>query len=241
MENHNKIAGKCILITGANRGIGRALVEEALKRGAKRVYAGTRVPFTHPDQRVTHMIIDITSKEQIREAVQKVGVLDMLINNAGISLFDDLSDRTKIEGQLAVNLFGPYDMIQAFLPLLVRSQGAIVNNLSLLALAPLPLVAAYSISKAAAFSLTQSLRAYLAASGVKVHAVLTGPIDTDMNRGLNIPVPMASVESAAQCIFDGVENMEEDIFPDPLSKSIKEGWRSGVVKAFEKENARYVE
>lgn len=237
MENHSKITDKCVLITGANRGIGRALIEEALKRGAKRVYAGTRVPFIHPDQRVISLIIDITSKEQIREAAEKVGALDILINNAGVSLFDDLSDRSKIEEQLAVNLFGPYEMIRAFLPLLLCSKGAIVNNLSLLSLAPLPLVASYSISKAAAFSLTQSFRAYLTARGVRVHAVLTGPIDTDMNRGLDIPVPMASAESAAQGIFDGVENMEEDIFPDPLSKSIGEGWRSGVVKAFEKENA----
>src|SRR5207253_2594231 len=99
------IENKVVLITGANRGIGRALVEEALKRGAKRVYAATRVPFSHPDQRVTSLILDITNTEQILEAVEKVGSLDILINNAGMSLYDDLSDRTKIERQLAVNFF----------------------------------------------------------------------------------------------------------------------------------------
>jgi NAD(P)-dependent dehydrogenase (short-subunit alcohol dehydrogenase family) len=202
------------------------------------VYAATRVPFSHPDQRVTSLILDITNAEQIREAVEKVGSLDILINNAGISLFDDLGDRTKIERQLAVNLFGPYDMIQAFLPLLVRSRGAIVNNLSLAALAPLPPIASYSISKAAAFSLTQSLRAYLAARGVSVHAVLTGPVDTDMTRGFDIP--KTSTASAAQGIFDGVENMEEDIFPDPVSKSLADSWANGAVKAFEKQNAAFV-
>jgi len=238
MENHIKIAGKVLLITGANRGIGRALVEEALRRGAKRVYAGTRVPFSHPDQRVTPLILDITNTAQIQEAVEKVGSLDILINNAGVSLYDDLSDRTKIERQLAVNLFGPYDMIQAFLPLLLRSRGAIVNNLSLAALAPLPPIASYSISKAAAFSLTQSLRAYLAARGVSVHAILTGPVDTDMNRGFDIP--KVSTASAAQGIFDGVENMEEDIFPDPMSKSLADSWHNGAVKALEKQNATFV-
>ncbi len=105
-----------------------------------------------------------------------------------------------------MNLFGTYRVIQGFLPMLTRSRGAIVNNLSLLALAPLPLVPAYSVSKAAAFSMTQSLRALLAGRGVRVHAVLTGPTDTDMTRGLGIP--KASPESVARAIFDAVEHGE---------------------------------
>ena len=122
--------------------------------------------------------------------------LDILINNAGISLFDDLSDRAALERHLAVNLFGTYAVTQAFLPLLTRSRGAIVNNVSLMALAPFPLTPAYAISKAAAFNLTQSLRALLAPRGVRVHAVLTGPTDTDMTRGFDIP--KASPESVAR-------------------------------------------
>jgi len=128
---------------------------------------------------------------------------------------------------------------QAFLPLLARSRGAVVNNLSLNALAPLPLIPAYSISKAAAFSLAQSLRALLAGEGVRVHAVLTGPTDTDMNRGFDIP--KASAESVARAIFDGVENDEEDIFPDPMSASMADSWRSGAAKAFERQMAASVE
>ncbi len=130
-------------------------------------------------------------------------------------------------------------MTQAFLPLLARSRGAVVNNLSLNALAPLPLIPAYSISKAAAFSLAQSLRALLAGEGVRVHAVLTGPTDTDMNRGFDIP--KASAESVARAIFDGVENDEEDIFPDPMSASMADSWRSGAAKAFERQMAASVE
>ena len=122
-----------------------------------------------------------------------------------------------LEQHLAVNLFGTYGVTQAFLPLLTRSQGAIVNNVSMMAFAPLPLTPAYAISKAAAFNLTQSLRALLARRGVRVHAVLTGPTDTDMTRGFEIP--KASPESVARAIFDGVENEEEDIFPDPVSAS----------------------
>jgi NAD(P)-dependent dehydrogenase (short-subunit alcohol dehydrogenase family) len=93
-----KIAGSTVLVSGANRGLGRALVEEALRRGAKRVYAGVRQPFVHADKRVTPVTLDVTSSAQIRAAVEKVGALDILINNAGISLQNDVSDRAMLEG-----------------------------------------------------------------------------------------------------------------------------------------------
>ena len=227
-----------VLVTGANRGIGRALVEEALRRGAQRVYAGTRQPLDHPDPRVTPLTLDVTSVTQIQAAASAVQSLDVLINNAGIALFDDLSEPAALERQLAVNLFGTYAVTRAFLPLLARSRGTIVNNVSTMALAPLPLTPGYAISKAAAFSLTQSLRALLAGQGVRVQAVLTGPTDTDMTRGFDIP--KASAESVARAIWDGVESGEDDIFPDPASQSLAESWRSGAVKALERENAAFV-
>jgi NAD(P)-dependent dehydrogenase (short-subunit alcohol dehydrogenase family) len=186
------IADKTVLATGANRGIGQALVEEALSRGARRVYAG-------------------------------------------IWLYNDLSDRAMLEEHLAVNFYGTWGVTQAFLPLLTRSKGTIVNNVSLMALAALPLTPAYSISKAAAFSLTQSLRALLAVRGVRVHAVMTGPVDTDMTAGFDIP--KASAASVARAIFDGVEAGEEDIFPDPMSALLAGGWRSGAAKVLERQNA----
>src|ERR1700685_1163848 len=228
------IANKTVLITGANRGIGRALVEEALRRGAKRVYAGTRQPFAHSNVRVTPLTLDVTNTAQIQDAVENVEALDVLINNAGIALYDDLSDRAALEQSLAVNLFGPWGVTQAFLPLLTESRGAIVNNVSTMALAPLPLTPAYAVSKAAAFSLTQSLRALLAGRGISVHAVLTGPTDTDMTRGFEIA--KATPESVARAILDGVEAAEEDIFPDPMSASLADSWRGGAVKAFERES-----
>ena len=232
------IADKAVLVTGANRGIGQALVEEALKRGAKRVYAGTRHPWAHRDGRVTPLTLDVTNAAQIQAAVERVDSLDILINNAGLALFDDLGDRAALEQHLAVNLYGTYGVTQAFLPFLTRSQGAIVNVLSLAALAAVPVLPAYSISKAAAFSLSQSLRALLAGRGVKVHVVLPGPVDTDMSRGLDIP--KASPESVARAICDGVEREEEEIFPDPMSASMSESWRSGAAKAFERQNAALV-
>src|ERR1700734_1125033 len=232
------IAEKAVLVTGANRGIGQALVTEALSRGAARVYAGTRQPLTHPDGRVVPLTLDITNPAQIRAAAGNIESLDILVNNAGIALYDDLSDRGALEQHLAVNLFGTYGVTQAFLPLLTRSRGAIVNNVSTMAVAPFPFTPAYAISKAAAFNLTQSLRALLAARGISVHAVLTGPTDTDMTRGFDIP--KASPESAARAIFDGVESGEEDIFPDAMSQSIAASWRTGAIKAMERDNAALV-
>ena len=232
------IADKTVLITGANRGIGRALLDEALRRGAKRVYAATRSPWQHPDQRVTSLTLDVTNAAEIERAAGQVETLDVLINNAGIALYDDLTNLDVIEQHFAVNLFGMLKVTRAFLPVLKHSKGAIVNNLSLVALAPLPVVPSYSISKAAAFNLTQSLRALLAGQGVTVHAVILGPVDTDMNRGFNIP--KASPESAAAGIFDGLERGEDETFPDPASKSIAEGWRTGVAKALEMQFSGFV-
>jgi NAD(P)-dependent dehydrogenase (short-subunit alcohol dehydrogenase family) len=232
------IANKTVLITGANRGIGRALLDEALRRGAKKVYAGTRTALQIADNRVTALPLDVTSISQIQRAVNEVDNLDVLINNAGLAIYDDLSNLDVIEQHLAVNFLGMLKVTHAFLPLLKRSKGAIVNNLSLAALAALPVIPAYSISKAAAFNMTQSLRALLASEGVTVHAVVLGPIDTDMNRGFEIP--KASPESAALRIFDGLEKGEDEIFPDPASLSIAESWRNSAVKALERQFAAFV-
>ncbi len=234
-----KIADSAVLVTGANRGLGKAMVEEALRRDAKRVYAGTRQSFTHADKRVTPLTLDVTSSAQIRAAVGKVDALDILINNAGISFQNDLSDRAALERLLAVNLFGTYDVTQAFLPVVARSRGAIVNVLSLASLAAVPFDSLYSISKAAAFSLSQSLRALLTGRGVSVHIVLPGPIDTDMTRDLDIP--KASPESAARAILDGLERGDEEIFPDPMSETIAEGWCNSTVKALQRQFAAYVQ
>lgn len=231
-------ADSIVLVTGANRGIGQALVTEALARGAKRVYAAARKPVAHPDSRVVPLAIDVTDATQIRQAIENIDALDVLINNAGVANGDDLSDRAAFEEHFAVNLFGSHAMTQACLPLLTRSQGRIVNVLSIAALAALPIIPSYSISKAAAFSMTQSLRGLLAGRGVKVHAVLPGPVDTDMSRGLG--APKASPESVAQATLDGVERGEDEIFPDPASASVAESWRSGAVKALEGQFAMFL-
>jgi NAD(P)-dependent dehydrogenase (short-subunit alcohol dehydrogenase family) len=234
-----KFDGKTVLVTGANRGLGKALVHEALRRGARRVYAASRHPLVLTDDRVTPVILDVTNPDHIEQAVENVDSLDILINNAGVSVPDDLSDRSAFERHLAVNLYGTLDVTQAFLPALTQTQGAVVNVVSIVALAAVPVLPAYSISKAAALSLTQSLRALLASQGVSVHAVLAGPIDTDMARDLDIP--KAQPDDVAKAALDGVEQGEEEIFPDPMSQMAADGWRAGVSKELERQNAALVQ
>ena len=229
------IADSSVLVTGSNRGLGRALVEEVLRRGAKRVYAGSRQPQTHASHRVRSVALDITDPAQVQAAVEQIDELDLLINNAGISLPDDLAGREAVERHLAVNLYGTWDVTRALVPALGRSQGAIVNIVSLAAFAAVPVLPAYSISKAALFALTQSQRMLLAGDGIAVHAVMAGPIDTDMVRGLQIP--KTAPEIVARAVLDGVERGEEEIFPDPMSAPLAPGWYAGDAKALERQNA----
>src|SRR5215471_20528048 len=107
-RNVMNIAEKTVLITGANRGIGRALVNEALKRGAKRVYAGTRSTLQHPDKRVTALTLDVTNDSHIQRAAQEVETLDVVINCAGVAGYDKLTDSEVIKQHLDVNLLGSF-------------------------------------------------------------------------------------------------------------------------------------
>lgn len=227
---------KTVLVTGANRGIGRALACAALARGARRVYAGTRGSTDLPTG-LTPLTLDVTEAEQVRGAAAEVGPLDLLVNNAGVMLPDDAFEPAVFERHLAVNVVGSNAMTQAFLPALLSSRGAVVNLLSCVALAPLPGFTSYAASKAAAFSLTKTLRA-AHAGRVRFHAVLAGPVETDMTRGL--PVPKASPDAVAGAILDAVEKEEDDIFPDPATAPLAAAWAAGPDKLLEHQFAQLV-
>jgi len=232
------VEDRTVLITGANRGIGKALVQEALARGARRVHAGTRGAPVDPDPRVTPVRLDVTNASDIAKASSEIPDLDVLINNAGIMVPDDPFDQTVLERHLAVNVYGSAAVTRAFLPALVRTRGRVINLLSCVALAPLPMFTSYSASKAAAFSLTKTLRAANAVTGVQIHAVLAGPIDTDMTR--NLPIPKMSPEAAAHAILAAVDNGEEDVFPDPATAPLREAWAAGPDKFLEHQFAQLV-
>ena len=171
-------AGKTVLVTGANRGLGQALVAEALRRGARAVYAGTRQPLTSADERVTPLLLDVTDRAQIQSALDRVDALDILINNAGVSVPDDLNDRSAVERHLAVNLYGTLDVTRASLPLLTRNCGAVVNIVSLGAVAGVPVLPAYDLQgrRALAYAVVPRLAGWPGRERVR------GPTRSDRHR-----------------------------------------------------------
>ena len=210
------------LVTGANRGLGRALVAQLLARGARKVYAATRdgEP-VDPDKRVVAIRLDITDPTQARAAAQTAPDVRLLINNAGVlaSMNVLVSEPADLHRDVDVNYYGLLHMARAFAPQLIASKhAAIVNVLSVAAMASMPALGGYSASKAAAWSLTQALRGELRGKGVAVHAAFPGPIDTDMIRGFDLP--KTSAADVAKAILDGVVAGTEDIAPDAMSSDV---------------------
>ena len=220
------------LVTGANRGIDRALVAKLLAAGAAKVYAAARdekslaeVVALDP-ARVVPVVLDVTDRAQIARLPELTPDVRLLINNAGVLDFGSALEIPveAVDRNLAVNFYGPLLTTRALAPVLERNGGgAVVNMLTVVALASMPGLAGYNASKAASWSLTQSLRATLAPRGIAVHAVFPGPVDTEMAAA--IPLDKTSPDVVAQAILDGVAAAQEDIFPDPMSASVYEAWR----------------
>lgn len=221
-----QITGSTALVTGANRGLGRALVDVLLDRGAAHVYAAARDPRSVPTHdRVTAVPLDVTDRASVDRLAAAATDVDLLVNNAGAAAFATALDaeRLGVERELAVNFLGLYDVVRAFAPVLVARGGSLVNVLTLLSHAPAPPMAGYSASKAAAHSLTLSLRATLARSGVTVHGVYPAGIDTDMLAGVD--TPKSDPQAVARAICDGVAAGQEDIYPGTTSEQMGELWR----------------
>jgi NAD(P)-dependent dehydrogenase (short-subunit alcohol dehydrogenase family) len=220
-----EITDTIALVTGANRGLGRALVTTLLDRGAARVYAAARDPLTVAvDPRITPLRLDLTDLASVEAAAAAAGDVDLLVNNAGAAHFGPAltASRADLLDELTVNYLGLHATITAFLPTLARRNGAVVNVLTLLSHAPAPVMAGYSASKAAGHSLTLSLRPALARQGVRLHAVYPGGIDTDMLAGFD--APKADALDVAGRILDGVAKGELEIFPDDTSAQMGEIW-----------------
>jgi len=219
------ITSTTALVTGANRGLGRALVDALLDRGAARVYATARDPRSvRVDDRIVPVALDVTDQASIARVAAVATDVDLLVNNAGAAAFAPAleADPHAVALEFAVNVTGLHAMIRAFAPTLTARQGAVVNVLTLLSYAPAPPMAGYSASKAAAHSLTLAVRPALARLGVRVHGVYPGGIDTDMVAGFD--VPKAAPRAVAEAILDGVAAGQEDIYPDPTSAQMGELW-----------------
>ncbi len=227
-----KLNDKSALVTGANRGIGAALVAALLREGVARVYATARsvdslasVVDLDP-RRVVALRLDVTEPASVQDLGKEAKDVDLLINNAGILAPGSILDVTEdvLRTQFETNFFGALHVAKALVPhMKERGHGAIVNVLTLLSLASMPNMAAYNASKAAAWSMTQSLRASLADTAIEVHAVFPGAVDTEMLAGVEIE--KTSPHEVARAIVAGVVTGNEDIFPDPMSKAVYSAWR----------------
>ena len=236
-----KIENSVALVTGANRGIGKSLVASLLSAGAKKVYAAARSEESlrglATDARVVPVKLDVTNESDVHAIAAKAGDVTLLINNAGVLDFGAVLDAPlqAFERNFAVNVYGLLAASRTFAPIIERNGGgAIVNLLTLVALASMPGLGVYNASKAAAWSLTQSMRAGLAAKGVAVHGVFPGAVDTDMLKG--VEMAKTSPDDVAKAIVAGVAKGAEDIFPDAMSASLYEAWKKdhkAVEKQFE--------
>jgi NAD(P)-dependent dehydrogenase (short-subunit alcohol dehydrogenase family) len=238
METIMKMENSIALVTGSNRGIGRALVTALVKRGAKKVYAGMRDvdAFNKSDPqflenfkgKVEPVSLDITKKNHVDSAVEKAYDINLLINNAGIANYSGFiaaDDLASARQEMEVNYFATLAMIRGFAPVLRENGGgAIVNILSVASLVNFPILGSYSASKAALFSLTQGVRAELAAQGTTVTGVFPGPIDTDMAKDFDME--KEPPEKIAQGTLDAIENDEEDVFIDQMAVQFQKDFLS---------------
>ncbi len=223
------IKNKTVLISGANRGIGKGLVQAALDKEVKKVYATCRDLDKMPDfndQRVIQLKLDITDKKQIAKVASQAGDTQILINNAGVLNAGTILEgaRDKIETDMNVNYYGTLNMMRAFAGILEKNAPSkIINITSIVAYSPLPSIAGYSASKAALLSATYSARIELAKKGVMVHAVNPGAIDTEMNKGIDWDMP--SPLSVAKTILSSVESGELDIIPEEIGLGMYNAWK----------------
>ena len=224
--SETRIRDNVAFVTGANRGIGRAITEALLERGIRKVYAAARNPATLTDlqeqygERVVALELDVTAADQVKAAVEGADDVRLLVNNAGVALGGELGADDILEvarQEMEVNYFAPLHLVQRFAPILKRNGGgAIVNLSSIAGLSNFPFFPTYSASKAATHSLTQAARALLANQGTAVHGVYPGPVDTDMAK--DIDMDKATPTEVANAILDGVESGVADIFPDSFAR-----------------------
>ena len=222
------IQGVTALVTGANRGIGKALVRELIDQGAAKVYATARSVDKLGDlvatasEKIIPLELDVTNEEQIKAAAEAAGDVLIVINNAGIAGYSAIiaaQDTSSARQEMEVNYFGVLHMVRAFAPILKQNKGGVFVNISSIGgLVGIPMVGTYCATKAAVHSLTQSIRGELAGQETLVIGVYPGSIDTDMAVGMDMEKESPYV--VAQAILDAVENGIESVYPDKVADAI---------------------
>lgn len=226
------IASSIALVTGANRGLGRALAAELLQRGAT-VYAGARNPDSVDLPGVKAVRLDVTDAASIAAAAEAAPDVNLLVNNAGSGTGADLleGDLDLIRLELDTHFFGTLATTRAFVPVIERNGGgSVLNILSVLSWTTLPQVGAYSAAKSAQWSLTNALRLQLAPRNIRVAGLHVGYIDTDLAR--NVTAPKHDAHDVARAAVDGIAADEYEIVFDELSRTVRAGLAGGVAALY---------
>ena len=218
-----KIPDSTALVTGANRGLGRAFAQALLAGGAKKVYAAARDPASIDLDGVVPLRLDVTNPAEVAAAARQAGDVSLIINNAGILKGAPVVGADNdLRAEMETNFFGTLAVSRAFAPILAgNGGGALVNVLSVLSWVNLPGSALYSASKAAAWSLTNALRQELRAQGTQVVALHVGYMDTDMVR--SVQAPKSNPRDVARLVLDAVESGRDEVLADAISREVKAG------------------
>lgn len=216
------LAGRAVLVTGANRGMGREYVRQLLDRGVATVYAAARDPHgvEVSDPRVVPVALDVTDQASVAAAAKAAPDVSVLINNAGIARGASVltPDTTLLREELETNLLGPLAMAAAFVDGIAARSGAIVNVSSVLAW--LPVGASYGVSKAALWSATDSMRVELTPRGVQVVGVYVGLVDTDMASFAG-DAPKSDPADVVRQVLDGVESGAQEVLADEMTRDAR--------------------
>ncbi|MXN79504.1 SDR family oxidoreductase [Burkholderia sp. 4701] len=225
-----KIEGAVVFVTGANRGLGLHFAQQALERGAKKVYAGARDPSTVTLPGVIPVKLDVTRAADVAAAAELARDVTLLINNAGIARYGSLTDDgadAALRDHFDTNVFGVLAMARAFAGVLAgNGGGAMLNVLSVASWINRPILSAYGVSKSAAWALTNGLRHSLREQRTQVVGLHAGFIDTDLTQGL--AVPKASPVDVVRQAYDAIEAGAEEVITDEFSRQVKQGLSNGV-------------